>query len=133
MELVELGFSKSLVTRVRRQLREKKTASGPKIAKGRSNAKRQAEPSLTSPAEMAPIQQKLVSVESEIRGLETRVKALEALGSHLEDVEDRLNATPAVGLGHRFTYNCGASGFVALHIRCTKCGRETWWGWFPKT
>jgi len=21
---------------------------------------------------------------------------------------------------------------VALHIQCTKCGKETWWGWWPE-
>lgn len=61
--------------------------------------------------------------------LESQFKTLEAL---LGDTEARLDSTPALGLKQRFKCSCGASGFVALHIQCTKCGRETWWGWFPK-
>lgn len=58
--------------------------------------------------------------------LKTRVEGLEAIGMDLEDMESRLDGTPALGLKRRFTCDCGASGFVALHIQCTKCGRETW-------
>jgi predicted RNase H-like nuclease (RuvC/YqgF family) len=131
-ELVELGFPKSVVTRVHRQLREEKAALQPKTPKGRAEAKSRFQPSLTVPVEMAPIQQKMASLESEIRELEARVEALEAIGTELEDIEDRLDETPAVGLRHRFKCDCGASGLVALHIQCTKCGRESWWGWSPK-
>ena len=27
---------------------------------------------------------------------------------------------------------CGASGLVAMHIKCTKCYKDSWWGWVPK-
>jgi len=87
-ELVELGFSKQVVTRVRRQLREEKAAQQVKVAR---------------------------STES----------------FSVEDLESYLDGIPALGLRHRFKCDCGASGFVAVRIECTKCGRETWWGWFP--
>ena len=125
-ELVELGFAKSVVTRVGRQLKEEKAA------KGRGEVKSHPQPSAVSSDEIAPIEQRLASLESEIRELDTRVDVLEAIGTDLEDIEARLSGTPALGLRRRFTCPCGASGFLALHIQCTKCGRETWWGWFPE-
>lgn len=134
-ELLELGFPKAVVTRVRRQLREEKTAFQPKAPKGRREARSRSQPSVTSPVEMASIQQTLASLEGTIQELETRLEVLEATGvdwEDLEDIESRLNGTPTLGLKHSFTCDCGASGFVALRIRCTKCGRETWRGWFPE-
>ncbi len=95
-------------------------------------AKGGVEPSAISPVEAALIEQKLASAESQIQELETRVEVLEEIGTDLDDIAARLDDTPAVGLRHKFTCHCGASGFVALRIRCTKCGRETWWGWHPE-
>ena len=129
-ELLELGFPKAIVTRVRRQLREEKTTHS--VPKGGAEAKSRSQPSATSPVEMAPIQQKLASLESEIKELESRVEILETIGMDLVDMGARLDGTPALGLKDKFTCHCGASGFVALRIKCTKCGRETWWGWYPE-
>jgi len=131
-ELVELVFPKSVFTRVRRQLREEKTAFQPKATKDRHEARSRSQPSVTSPAEMASIQQKLASLEGTIQELETRLEVLEEMGTDLDDIEARLDDTPTIGLRHKFACNCGASGFVALRIRYTKCGRETWWGWLPE-
>lgn len=131
-ELLEMGFPKAIVTRVRRQLREGKTTQP--VPKGGAEAKSGSQPSATSPVEVAPIEQKVTSLESQIRDLDTRVEVLEATGADMEDleaIESRLNGTPALDLKHKFACDCGASGFVALRIRCTKCGRETWWGWYP--
>ena len=66
-ELVELGFPRSVVTRVRRQLREQKAALHPKVPKGKADAKTRSQASVGSPAEMAPIQQKLASLESALQ------------------------------------------------------------------
>ena len=91
-ELVELGFPKSVVTRVHRQLREEKAALQPKTPKGRAEAKSRFQPSLTVPVEMAPIQQKLASLESAVQKVDNLAKALpevaalaaaaQELGSH---------------------------------------------------
>jgi len=132
-ELVELGFPKSVVTRVRKQLRDEKRELHPKIPKGKADTKTRPQPSVASPLEMAPIQQKLASVESQVRELENRVEGLEAISTDLEDIEVRLNSTPDVGLRGRFKCdNCGSEGLVAIYIKCTKCGTATWLGWFPK-
>ena len=58
-ELVELGFRKSVVTRVRRQLREEKTALQPKTSKRMLKANSQSQPSTTLPMEVAQIEQKV--------------------------------------------------------------------------
>ena len=131
-ELIELGFPKSVVTRVRRRLRKGTTASQLKTQKGKAQAKTSPQLVVIPPAETTPVQREQGSLESKLQELQSRVKILETLRTDLEDIENRLNGTPALGLKNRFQCDCGASGFVALHIQCTKCGRETWWGWFPK-
>jgi len=130
-ELIQLGFPKSVITRVRRRLREEQTASRPRTQKGKTRAESQPQ-QLVTPTETASVQSKPVSLESRIQQLESRMKSLEGLRADMEHIETRLDGTPALGLKHRFECGCGASGFVALHIQCTKCGRETWWGWFPR-
>jgi hypothetical protein len=39
---------------------------------------------------------------------------------------------PLTRLKERFTCDCGAKGNVAVHIKCTQCDRDTWWGSWPK-
>lgn len=131
-ELVELGFPKSVVTRVRRQLRKETEASQLKTQKGKAQAKTAPQLAVIPPTETTPVQHKQGSLESKVQQLQSRVEILETLRADLEDIENQFKGTPALGLKHRFKCDCGASGFVALHIQCTKCGRETWWGWFPK-
>jgi hypothetical protein len=132
-ELIELGFPKQVITKVRRQLREEKADQGTKVAaKDRTDDRSQPQPPPASPVEMAWIQQKLASLEDELHKLETQVGVPESIKSSIQDIEARLNGTPALGLRQHFKCECGASGLVALHIQCTKCGKETRWGWFPE-
>ena len=120
-ELIELGFPKSVVTRVRRQLRKETEASELKTQQGKAQAK--SGPVMPS-TETTPVQPKQGSLESKVQELQNRVEMLETLRAKLEDIENRLKGTPALGLKNRFQCDCGASGFVALHIQCTKCGRK---------
>jgi hypothetical protein len=131
-ELVELGFSKQVVSRVRRRLREEKRASQPRTGKSKGKGESRCQSTVALPAETALVAPKLGSLESKIQQLESRMETLEALGADLEDIETRINGTPALGLKHHFKCDCGASGYVAVRIKCTKCGRETYWGWWPK-
>jgi hypothetical protein len=126
-ELLDLGFPKQVVTRVRRQLRKERTSPTTRGSKVRVGTQRDIEL-----GDAPPIQPRLESLESKIQQLESRLDALEALGAELEDIESRLNGTPALGLKQQFKCNCGASGLVAISIKCTQCGRETYWGWWPK-
>ena len=128
-ELVDLGFPKSVVTRVRRQLKAEKPPKGLKVTEDRTQLKSYSEALAALPANMELAEERLASVESEIQELQNQLKVLVM---SVDEIEACLDGTPALGLKHRFACSCGASGFVALHIQCTKCERETWWGWFPK-
>jgi len=123
-ELIDLGFPKRVVTRVRRRLREEKAM--PRLIT------RQAKTEMVPLREATAVQCGLKSLETRVNQLESQVDILEAVMAGLYDMDERLDGTPALGLKHHFKCDCGASGLVALHIQCTKCGKETWWGWFPK-
>ena len=113
-ELVELGFPKHMVTRVRRQLAEAKAEQARK-PKEKPEATSSSQTKVQREDHKSPIEERLAFCEGKIQQLGEGFKS-----------------TPALNLKNRFTCDCGATGLVALHIRCTNCGRETWWGWFPK-
>ena len=129
-ELLALGFPKRVVTRVRRKLREEKAIQQTKAPRG-GEAEGHPQPSLASEETGMSAQEKLVVLTTDLEELRSRVTDLEVLREKFEDIENSLDSTPALGLKDRFTCKCGASGFVALHIQCTKCGQESLWGWFP--
>jgi len=55
------------------------------------------------------------------------------LEDHINDVEDQTLDTPLWGARHGITCDCcGSKGWIAIRIKCTKCGRETYWGWWPE-
>lgn len=113
-ELVELGFSKAVITRVKRQLKRVESEQKPRVPTKTAPTESQVKILKASPADITGLQQELATLECKI-----------------QELEGRLDGTPALGLKHRFTCSCGVSGLVALHIQCTKCERETWYGWFP--
>lgn len=55
-----------------------------------------------------------------------------ALEGPFDLLQEEFSNTPLRNLGERFSCECGAKGMVANHIKCTKCGKETWWGWWPE-
>jgi len=131
-ELIQLGFSKNVVSRVRRKLKMEKAAEQIKVPAERVREDTLVQESVSASSDVTQVLPKLESHEGKIQQLESRVETLEALRAALEDIETRINGTPALGLKHHFRCDCGSSGFVALRIKCTKCNRETWCGWFPK-
>lgn len=131
-ELVELGFPKSVITRVRRRLKQEKMDEQAKLEREKARDTSKTRALLASPLEKTPTDRELVSLERRILEIETQVEVLKAIGASVQAIEARMEGTPALGLKQRFECECGASGFVALHIQCTKCGKETWWGWPPK-
>jgi ParB/RepB/Spo0J family partition protein len=50
----------------------------------------------------------------------------------ISQVLDMLWNSPLTKVREDFKCGCGAKGEVAVHIKCTKCRKETWWGWWPK-
>jgi polyhydroxyalkanoate synthesis regulator phasin/ribosomal protein S27AE len=134
-ELQELGFPKRVITRLRRQLKEEKMAAQVKVPEVKTGVKTSSKLSTTLDKSAVIQEQELESLENDLNELKDRIKHLEAAcaeNASLEELKVHLDGTPALGLKHRFKCSCGASGFVAMHIQCTKCGQETWWGWFPK-
>jgi len=128
-ELVELGFPKRVVTRVSRRLREEKRNTRLQTEKSKA---RESHSQSAPPTETALVPPKPGSMESRIQQLEGRVKTLEEFGADMEELETRIYDIPTLGLKQRFECECGASGYVAVCISCTKCGKEAWWGWFPE-
>jgi len=56
-----------------------------------------------------------------------------ALWDAVHEAETELLGNPLSGVKHEMICNgCGSEGHVAVRIKCTKCGREMWWGWWPE-
>ena len=134
-ELVESGFPKFVVTRVRTRLREEKAAQRGKAGKGANRERGLTRPSAVPGDNVVGTPEKLASVDSNLKALQQRIEALEEAKTNtvsLDDLDACLDGTLGLGLRDRFKCDCGASGFVALRIQCTKCGEEARWGWFPE-
>jgi hypothetical protein len=73
-----------------------------------------------------------VSNESLVDDVRDLKEQLAKLTSHVKAMSVRLRDTPAYGLHTHFTCrSCGASGNVAVIVKCTQCGEEGWQGWWP--
>jgi len=218
-ELVELGFAKSVVTRVRRRLAEEKTGvqrkrrqgkgKVPPVSGGKDNVWAPATPTGAMPpaftAEDIEADPEIVELKKQIRKAELErelgrakmppeaavlVAAAQEIGEyslefcpHVEDglctwwgwdtqdeipngigepipdgkgvyrikpsvlycamcpgplkyafdrLEGELENNPLRNLRERFCCECEAKGMVAVHIQCTKCGKETCRGWWPE-
>ena len=108
-ELLDLGFSKQAVTRVRRRLRAEKTAQGAGTSKGRETSTGAPQSSSASSEDVAGMQRKLASLESRQKELEDRLQALEATGVSMEDMEARLDGAPPPSASRT------ASSAIAVH------------------
>jgi len=50
----------------------------------------------------------------------------------LDEVASEVSGNPLSGAKYQITCKgCGSRGYIAAAIKCTKCGHETYWGWFP--
>ena len=135
-ELEELGFPKRVITRVRKKLREERKQQKQSTQKEKGGAKDRSQSMTPS------IQQQIAGVLEIISTLDAKydevinrlsvIEVAQVKFVSFTDLSGRLAGTPTLGLQHRFKCECGESGYVALQIQCTKCGRKSWWGWFPK-
>lgn len=81
------------------------------------------------------IVEKIEELEKKIREIEEglrRTLKIEELEKKMAEIEKALDGT-LTDIRKRFKCSCGAQGWVAVNIKCTKCGREDWWGWWPKS
>jgi hypothetical protein len=97
-----------------------------RIAKVEMDVTRFAQEDRAMPDVSVPVQrlsQKLAIVAKEVRRINGRT----------EGITRGLKNTPDYGIRNDFICEaCGAHGFMAVPMRCTGCGTEGWWGWWPK-
>ena len=80
---------------------------------------------------------KIEHSESTIKLLQAQLDAVSkessALAAQLGGIPQHLQATVGYRVREVFRCDtCGTTGNVAGRIICTKCRRESWWGWWPK-
>ena len=134
-ELEELGFSKHIITRVRRQLKEEREQQKQTMQETVSGHKNQREspiPHVQQPTGLLELLNTLDKKYGEVLGRLSAMEAAKAEFVSSSDLEERLAGTPALSLRYRYQCECGESGYVALRMQCTNCGRECWWGWSPE-
>ncbi len=57
---------------------------------------------------------------------------LNTLTQKFEEITADLQGTPAYKAKNTFTCpSCEAQGLIAAPIKCTKCDKTHWWGWWP--
>ena len=75
-ELVQFGFPKSVVTRMRRRLREEKATLEKKVPKGAPQAENQLQTPPESPDRIAAVEQKLQSMATDMQKVDSLVQVL---------------------------------------------------------
>ncbi len=59
---------------------------------------------------------------------------LKKMDGQVGTISKSLEATPDYAARKDFTCSsCGSHGFLAVPMKCTGCGSEGWWGWWPPT
>jgi rubrerythrin len=60
-------------------------------------------------------------------------KELARLDSCMEKMRAKMEATPGYNARNLFTCpSCGTTGQLSIPVKCTHCGEEGWWGWWPR-
>ena len=74
-----------------------------------------------------------VTVQRLSQRLETIAGDLHKVNGQTSGILAGLDATPDYGTRKSFICDsCHSRGFVAIPMKCTQCGKEGWWGWWPK-
>ncbi len=82
------------------------------------------------------LERKVTEIETSLaknREILATVQKVQRLDEEIKKISINLKGTPAYGVHHKFTCEkCNDQGNVATLFRCTKCGHERWYGWWPK-
>ena len=71
--------------------------------------------------------------EPNAEAIHSLANKLQNLSAEVEGIVQSLLGTPAYGVRKNFKCNqCGSRGAVATVLRCTQCGKDSLWGWWPK-
>ena len=61
------------------------------------------------------------------------IDELQEVSDQVEEISEKLRNTPVYDMREVFQCNvCDSHGLCAIRVKCTECGRENWWGWWPK-
>ena len=65
--------------------------------------------------------------------LQEVIGTVQTLSGTIQGMLGNLAASPTYGAKGNFTCDsCGTTGHVAVPVTCTKCGHNTWRGWWPQ-
>jgi hypothetical protein len=65
--------------------------------------------------------------------MKTAIQQMKNVSSQVEIITEGLRGTAGYNLNKIFKCNsCKSTGKVAIKVKCTQCGQENWWGWWPK-
>lgn len=65
--------------------------------------------------------------------LEERLAALSrSVEKRLAALEEKMAGNLVAGLEDQVCDDCKAKGKTAVKFKCTSCGRESWWGFWPE-
>ncbi len=63
--------------------------------------------------------------------LQTVIKSVQQLTEEVRIISTKLQGTLGYDVYHNFKCDsCSSQGAVAISLKCTKCGRESWRGWY---
>jgi hypothetical protein len=85
---------------------------------------------------MDALEKKLAELENRGEGHQDSaglVQKVQLLSDEMKKIVTNLKGTP--GYGARATFSCDKcndKGHVAVQYRCTNCGHERWYGWWPE-
>ena len=66
-------------------------------------------------------------------GAKNALLQINNVAKQIEVLTEGLRTTPDYNLGKTFNCtSCNATGTIAIKVRCTACGKENWWGYWPK-
>ena len=89
-----------------------------------------------APEPTSQIEASISETTNSVQKVQTTVQELsdrlQSIAGKIERIEENLQATPGYGAKNSFTcVSCSTEGMVAMPARCTQCGHQTWWGWYP--
>jgi hypothetical protein len=82
------------------------------------------------------LERKAAELENKVaRNSETpaTTQRVQELSEAVKKISNNLKGTPGYGVKNTFTCEkCSDHGHVAVMYKCTSCGRERWYGWWPE-
>lgn len=83
------------------------------------------------------IESSLAAIQSngipKLQDFQAVVNHLKKITGQVENIIQLLQNTPGVGIHKNFhCSSCGTENMVVSQVKCSKCGKEKWLGWWPK-